>query len=130
MDINVTPAGTPGQGATNLNFITINSSADNKEHTESHELGHFLLLGSPLQPDTHMKHDARGGIFQYKQVDADGGVIKNTAGMTKSNIGDFIRNIPYKQMRSRNDIVPAQKPNISPVNVASLPSPQLTKIEH
>ncbi|NLU92484.1 RHS repeat-associated core domain-containing protein [Chitinophaga sp. Ak27] len=129
MDISVTPAGTPGQGATNLNSITINSSADNKEHTESHELGHFLLLGSPLQPDTHMKHDARGGIFQYKQVDADGGVIKNTAGMTKSNIGDFIRNIPYKQMRSRNDIVPAQKPNISPVNVASLPSPQLTKIE-
>lgn len=97
IDVNVVKAGsTTTQGFTNLNKVNINSTANDKRHTESHELGHFLLLGSKDQPNTAREHNSKGGIFTYKEVDEDGNVTQDVQGMTKSNIKLFLKNIPTK----------------------------------
>lgn len=96
--INEVPAGsTTEQGNTVTNRVKVNSTASNKRHTESHEIGHFFLLGSKKQPTTAREHNSQGGIFTYKEVDEEGNIVQDVQGMTKKNIKTFLENIPTKK---------------------------------
>lgn len=101
--VNETPAGTTEQGSTLINRVKINSTASDKRHTESHEIGHFFLLGSKKQPSTAREHNAAGGIFTYKEVDEEGNVVQDVQGMTRKNIETFIKNIPTKKTTTTDE---------------------------
>ncbi|HYG20598.1 MAG TPA: hypothetical protein VD816_16780 [Ohtaekwangia sp.] len=64
------------EGGYYINFsITIGKNQLNKRskfHTTAHELGHYMLIGSPVEDlgdmDTPEKHEMAGGIFKYGQI--------------------------------------------------------------
>ena len=88
----------PGhQGSTNVNGTRISSKAEDIRHTETHEIGHFMLQGSNKNPDTHSSHDSMGGIFKYKIIDENGNTIQSTQNVNKSNVKDIIQNIPIRK---------------------------------
>ena len=89
------PAPTKGElGETSANRIAISMDIFDTRHTESHEMGHFFLLGSSTNPNTHIEHQRAGGIFTYKEVDEDGNVVTPIEKVNISNVEDFLRNIP------------------------------------
>jgi len=125
----ITPAGTSEQGGTLVNRVTINSTASDKRHTESHELGHFFLLGSPKNPSTAKTHNAMGGIFTYKTVDEEGNVIQDVQGMNLSNIKEFIKNIPTKKSPAPTTVGSIVKLTSTPnVTAPSPPAPMRLSI--
>lgn len=86
------------EGTTNINGIQISTIARDREHTEAHELGHFLLLGSRENPDDVRSHQATGGIFKYRVVNlTTGEEISGTQGLSRSNIEAILRNTPKKK---------------------------------
>jgi RHS repeat-associated protein len=85
------------QGNTVVNGSSISTTAEDRGHTEAHEIGHFMLLGSPNNPSTVSEHTQAGGIFQYKIIDQNGNVIQNTENVNKGNIKEILNNIPDKK---------------------------------
>ena len=85
------------QGSTNVNGTRVSSKADDIRHTETHEIGHFMLQGSSKNPDTHSSHDSMGGIFKYKIIDENGNTIQPTQNVNKNNVKDIIQNIPISK---------------------------------
>jgi len=85
------------QGSTNVNGTRISSKAEDIRHTETHEIGHFMLQGSNKNPDTHSSHDSMGGIFKYKIIDENGNTIQPTQNVNKNNVKDIIQNIPIRK---------------------------------
>ncbi|SHN07650.1 hypothetical protein [Chitinophaga sp. CF418] len=53
---------TDKQGVTVINKTKIYNNAGDEAHTEAHEMGHFFLHGSGLNPDIEKKHTERGDI--------------------------------------------------------------------
>jgi RHS repeat-associated protein len=87
----------PSEGNTHLNNIMISPDASNMNHTEAHEVGHFLLLGSGENPSSVSNHNSAGGIFKYKTVDPSGEVVENIEQVNKSNIKIILENVPEKK---------------------------------
>ncbi|TAH22784.1 MAG: hypothetical protein EAZ08_00695 [Cytophagales bacterium] len=87
----------PGEGETILNRVGISPNATDAAHTQRHELGHFLLLGSPKNPVTEEEHLEMGGVFKYKVVDPNGKVISPTEKVSQQNVKDFLNHIPLKK---------------------------------
>lgn len=89
------PAGTQGQ--TSINATTISNNVIDQNHTVTHEVGHFLMLGSPDQPVSDIEHNKSGGIFKYGVNDPIGNVIESTLGVSKSNVIKILENVPLKK---------------------------------
>jgi hypothetical protein len=96
--IGIDPSITAEEGSTtSANRIGINPNARDRPHTEAHEVGHFMLGGSPNNPNTVEQHDAMGGIFFYRKVDAAGNTISPTQSVSKSNVKEILNNVPVKK---------------------------------
>ncbi|MEP7269437.1 MAG: RHS repeat-associated core domain-containing protein, partial [Saprospiraceae bacterium] len=85
------------QGGTIENKVTIRNDVYDLKHTVTHEVGHFMLLGSANQPQSKLQHENAGGIFYPGSREPDGTVVTPTQNVSKDNVIKFLENVPYKK---------------------------------
>ena len=85
------------QGGTIENKVTISNNVYDLKHTATHEVGHFMLLGSVNQPQSKLQHENAGGIFYPGTREPDGTVVTPTQIVSKDNVIKFLENVPYKK---------------------------------
>ena len=85
------------QGSTNINGTRISPLAEDKRHTEAHEIGHFMLQGNTNNPFTASEHNSAGGIFIYKSVDESGNTTQSTQNVNRANVKQIIQTMPIRR---------------------------------
>ena len=79
----------------------ISKNATDQLHTIIHEVAHFLLSGSPDNPDGVEEHNKVGGIFQYaeRRIEPDGTttILQGTADLSQENIEMIVNDVPLEK---------------------------------
>jgi RHS repeat-associated protein len=96
-------------------IATVSVNARDREHTQAHEGGHFILIQNPSDDYSNMvteeQHSKAGGIFNhvkytdniYKNSDGTTTTIESSVGkkdVTQENVNQFLRSVVKTQNRT------------------------------